>query len=209
MKLTLLPTYISVSSRPRPHSVASCRTVVPLFCIGTFCNTAVIVRVAFTWFQVVMDDGRFDLIEVSEGVDYLHDDGASLFLRHQLVLLQIEIEIIPLTELENSAESRMKTHQVSICKVAKTRSSKMHKTDYLENESVICLMNGVDFNLPILDGNIWLSSALNHFCTTTSVWVDIEQNSIPDIPLKCTYSLQILSLTVKKKNPQKYCFSLA
>ncbi len=54
--------------------------------------------------------GRFDLIEVSEGVDYLHDDGASLFLRHQLVLLQIEIEIIPLTELENSAESRTETH---------------------------------------------------------------------------------------------------
>lgn len=84
-------------------------------------------RVAFTRFQVVVDDGRFDLIEVSEGVDYLHDDGASLFLRHQLVLLQIEIEIVPLAELENSAESTTETHQVDICIVAKTRASKMQK----------------------------------------------------------------------------------
>lgn len=81
-------------------------------------------RVAFTRFQVVVDDGRFDLIEVSEGVDYLHDDGASLFLRHKLVLLQIEIKIVPLAELENSAESTLETHQVSICTVAKTRASK-------------------------------------------------------------------------------------
>lgn len=66
-----------------------------------------------------MDDGRFDLIEVSEGVDYLHDDGASLFLRHQLVLLQIKVQIISLTELENSAESRTEVH---FCMVAKTRT---------------------------------------------------------------------------------------
>lgn len=52
-----------------------------------------------------MNDGRFDLIKVSESVDDLHDDGASLFLRHQLVLLQIEIQIVPLAELQNSAES--------------------------------------------------------------------------------------------------------
>lgn len=79
-------------------------------------------HVAFTWFQVVVDDGWFDLVEVSEGVDYLHDNGASLFLRHQLVLLQIEVEIIPLTELKNSAESRTETHQVIICLTAKTKS---------------------------------------------------------------------------------------
>lgn len=33
-----------------------------------------------TRFEVVVDNGRSDLIEVLEGVDNLHDDGAALLL---------------------------------------------------------------------------------------------------------------------------------
>lgn len=33
-----------------------------------------------TRFKVVVDNGRSDLIEVLEGVNDLHDDGAALFL---------------------------------------------------------------------------------------------------------------------------------
>lgn len=33
-----------------------------------------------TGFKVVVDDGRSDLVEVLEGVDDLHDDGAALLL---------------------------------------------------------------------------------------------------------------------------------
>lgn len=51
-----------------------------------------------------MNDWRFDLVEVSEGVGDLHDDGTSFFLRHQLVLLQIEVQIVPLAELQHRAE---------------------------------------------------------------------------------------------------------
>lgn len=52
-----------------------------------------------TWFEVVVYDGGFDLVEVSQGVDYLHDDGPRLLLGHQLVLFQIEVQVVPLTEL--------------------------------------------------------------------------------------------------------------
>lgn len=51
-----------------------------------------------------MNDGRFDLVEVPEGVGDLHDDGTSLFLGHQLVLLQIEVQVVPLAELQHCAE---------------------------------------------------------------------------------------------------------
>ena len=41
-------------------------------------------RVTAVWrptrFKVVVDNGRSDLIEVLEGVNNLHDDGAALFL---------------------------------------------------------------------------------------------------------------------------------
>lgn len=33
-----------------------------------------------TWFKVVVNNGRSDLIEVLQGVDNLHDDGAALLL---------------------------------------------------------------------------------------------------------------------------------
>ena len=33
-----------------------------------------------TWFQVIVDDGRFDLVQVSEGINDLHDDGTRFFL---------------------------------------------------------------------------------------------------------------------------------
>lgn len=36
--------------------------------------------VSRTRFKVIVDDGRSDLIEVLEGVNNLHDDGATLFL---------------------------------------------------------------------------------------------------------------------------------
>ena len=51
-----------------------------------------------------MDDGRTDLVEVFEGVDDLHDDGAALFLRHQLVLLQVEVQVVAFAELQHCAE---------------------------------------------------------------------------------------------------------
>lgn len=35
-----------------------------------------------TRFKVVVDNGRSDLIEVLEGINDLHDDGAALFLWH-------------------------------------------------------------------------------------------------------------------------------
>ena len=48
-------------------------------------------REMLTGFEVVVDDGRSDLVEVLEGVDDLQDDGAPLLLGHQLVLLQVEV----------------------------------------------------------------------------------------------------------------------
>ena len=41
--------------------------------------------------DVVVDDGRLDLVEVLEGRDDLHDDAAGLLLRDSLVLFQLEI----------------------------------------------------------------------------------------------------------------------
>lgn len=35
---------------------------------------------SLTRFEVVVDDGRFDLIEVAQGADNLHDNGACLLL---------------------------------------------------------------------------------------------------------------------------------
>lgn len=51
-----------------------------------------------------MDNGRSDLIEVLEGVNNLHDDGAALFLRHKLVLLQVEVQVVALAVLQYCAE---------------------------------------------------------------------------------------------------------
>ena len=64
-----------------------------------------------------MDDGWFDLVEVLKCVDDLHDDGARLLLRHQLVLLQVEVQIVPLAELKNRAEpDPMKTNPTTMRK---------------------------------------------------------------------------------------------
>lgn len=57
-----------------------------------------------TGFKVVVDDGRSDLVEVLEGVDDLHDDGAALLLRHELVLLQVEVQVVALAVLQHGAE---------------------------------------------------------------------------------------------------------
>lgn len=51
-----------------------------------------------------MDDGRPDLVEVLERVDDLHDDGAALLLRHELVLLQVEVQVVALAVLQHRAE---------------------------------------------------------------------------------------------------------
>lgn len=51
-----------------------------------------------------MDDGWANLVEVLEGVDYLHDDGAALLLAHQLILLQVEVQVIAFTVLQHCAE---------------------------------------------------------------------------------------------------------
>lgn len=51
-----------------------------------------------------MDDGGLDFVEVAQGADDLHDDGACLLLGHQLVLLQIEVQVVAFTELQDSAE---------------------------------------------------------------------------------------------------------
>lgn len=51
-----------------------------------------------------MYDGWPNLIEVLEGIDELHDDGAALLLRHRFVLLQVEIQVIAFTVLEYCAE---------------------------------------------------------------------------------------------------------
>lgn len=67
-----------------------------------------------TRFQVVVDNGRSDLVEVLEGVNYLHDDGASLFLWHELVLLQVEVQVIALTVLQDCAEPARKQSRSTV-----------------------------------------------------------------------------------------------
>lgn len=62
-----------------------------------------------TWLEVVVDDGGFDFVEVTQGADNLHDDGASLFLGHQLILLQVEVQVVSFTELKDCAESDEET----------------------------------------------------------------------------------------------------
>ena len=51
-----------------------------------------------------MDDGRLDLVQVSQCIHDLHDDRACLLLRHELVLLQVEVQVIALTVLQHRAE---------------------------------------------------------------------------------------------------------
>lgn len=52
-----------------------------------------------------MDDGWVNLVEVLESVDDLHDDGATLLLAHQLILLQVEIQVVAFAVLQHSAEA--------------------------------------------------------------------------------------------------------
>lgn len=58
----------------------------------------------YTGLEVVVDDWRADLVEVLEGVDDLHDDRAALLLRHQLILLQVEVQVIAFAVLQHCAE---------------------------------------------------------------------------------------------------------
>ena len=57
-----------------------------------------------TRFEVVVDDGGFDFVEVAQSADDLHDDGASFFLWHQLVLLQVEVQVVAFAELQDGTE---------------------------------------------------------------------------------------------------------
>lgn len=51
-----------------------------------------------------MDDGRVNLVEVLESVDNLHDNRAAFLLSHQLILLQVEVQIVAFTVLQYCAE---------------------------------------------------------------------------------------------------------
>lgn len=65
-----------------------------------------------TRFKVVVDNRRSDLVEVLQGVNNLHDDGAALFLRHEFVLLQVEVQVVPLAVLQHCAKpAPEKDHQ--------------------------------------------------------------------------------------------------
>lgn len=55
-----------------------------------------------------MDDGGSNLIEVLEGVDELHDNGAALLLSQRLILLQVRIQVVSCTVLQHRAESGQK-----------------------------------------------------------------------------------------------------
>lgn len=54
--------------------------------------------------QVVVDDGRFDFVQVLESGHDLHDDGARLALRYRFVLLQVEVEVVAVAVLEHRAK---------------------------------------------------------------------------------------------------------
>lgn len=47
-----------------------------------------------TGFEVVMDDGRFELVEVFEGTNHLADHSSGFPFGDGLLLLQIEIQIV-------------------------------------------------------------------------------------------------------------------
>lgn len=72
---------------------------------GSACGTSWSQPWELTRLEVVVDDGRVNLVEVLESVDNLHDDGAALLLGHQLILLQVEIQIVAFTVLQHSAEA--------------------------------------------------------------------------------------------------------
>lgn len=57
-----------------------------------------------TRLEVVVDDGRVNLVEVLESVNDLHDDRAAFFLSHQLILLQVEVQVVAFAVLQHCAE---------------------------------------------------------------------------------------------------------
>lgn len=87
-----------------------------------------------------MNDWWFDLVEVSEGVGDLHDDGTSFFLRHQLVLLQIEVQIVPLAELQHRAEPGASPHRTRTGDYAVVYTPYPHLTWQSGNESLLSLI---------------------------------------------------------------------
>lgn len=95
-----------------PHAVPSTNKMLPAH--RTHGDTVQFVHVTsqsrrprprdLTGFEVIVDDGGFDFVEVPQSADDLHDNGARLLLRHQLVLLQVEVQVVAFAELQNSAE---------------------------------------------------------------------------------------------------------
>ena len=55
--------------------------------------------------QVIVNDGRFDLVEINESRHNLHDDACRLFLWNSFVLLEKKVEIVDIAEVEDSAEA--------------------------------------------------------------------------------------------------------
>lgn len=66
-----------------------------------------------TRLEVVVDDGWPNLVEVLKGVDDLHDNRAALLLGHQLILLQVEVQIVAFTVLQHCAEPARATTDVT------------------------------------------------------------------------------------------------
>merc|ERR1719431_1524084 len=58
-----------------------------------------------TRFEIIVNNGRFDLVEILEGGHNLHDDAPCLPLRNRLVLFQVKVKIVSITVLQNGAEA--------------------------------------------------------------------------------------------------------
>lgn len=114
-----------------------------------------------TGFQVIVDNGRSDLIQVLEGVYDLHDDGASFFLWHEFVLLQVEVQVIALTVLQDRAEPAPK----------QTRgSSPLHtKLDIIHTFVSIYSRVGVEWKVVIEFNYSWMVQLLVNSIFSASV----------------------------------------
>lgn len=51
-----------------------------------------------------MNDRRLYFVEILECVDHLHDYTAGLPLRYRLMLFKVEVEVVSVAVLEDSAE---------------------------------------------------------------------------------------------------------
>lgn len=63
-----------------------------------------LIGLKLTRLKIIVDNRRFNFIEVLECMDDLHDDGACLAFRNALVLLQVKVEVVSIAVLKHSAE---------------------------------------------------------------------------------------------------------